>query len=400
MAKNNAPEVKEEQKVLTKYDRKMAARKEKEIMDKKSEKKFKVISGISIFVVVLFIVAAIATPIYLKQKNMKDIYVVVGDREVTGLEYDYYYNAVVNSFLTSYGSYLPYLGLDTSVDYSEQAFSESMTWEDEFNRMAVEQMRQIFALSADAKKNGFEYDVEPQFQEHQERMKEAASASEVSLSEYYKTSFGENATVSNMEPIIKEGIMVSAYQDSMIQKNLPSDEEVSAYYNENISDYDHVDYRSFVFTASATATSSEEEVENAMNELKTSADAFVSERAGGADFEQLCIKYASENAKANYENETTEYSLSTQKYKSDVPSDIAEWLFDSARKEGDITVIKSATYNQYYVVEFSKRYKAEDADENISNYLSSVIVSEQIAALTEEFPINDIHGNFKYLTAE
>lgn len=400
MAKNNAPEVKEEQKVLTKYDRKMAARKEKEIMDKKSEKKFKVISGISIFVVVLFIVAAIATPIYLKQKNMKDIYVVVGDREVTGLEYDYYYNAVVNSFLTSYGSYLPYLGLDTSVDYSEQAFSESMTWEDEFNRMAVEQMRQIFALSADAKKNGFEYDVEPQFQEHQERMKEAASASEVSLSEYYKTSFGENATVSNMEPIIKEGIMVSAYQDSLIQKNLPSDEEVSAYYNENISDYDHVDYRSFVFTASATATSSEEEVENAMNELKTSADAFVSERAGGADFEELCIKYASENAKANYENETTEYSLSTQKYKSDVPSDIAEWLFDSARKEGDITVIKSATYNQYYVVEFSKRYKAEDADENISNYLSSVIVSEQIAALTEEFPINDIHGNFKYLTAE
>lgn len=400
MAKNNAPEVKEEQKVLTKYDRKMAARKEKEIMDKKSEKKFKVLSGISIFVVVLFIVAAIATPIYLKQKNMKDIYVVVGDREVSGLEYDYYYNAVVNSFLTSYGSYLPYLGLDTSVDYSEQAFSESMTWEDEFNRMAVEQMRQIFALSADAKKNGFEYDVEPQFQEHQERMKEAASASEVSLSEYYKTSFGENATVSNMEPIIKEGIMVSAYQDSMIQKNLPSDEEVSAYYNENISDYDHVDYRSFVFTASATATSSEEEVENAMNELKTSADAFVSERAGGADFEELCIKYASENAKANYENETTEYSLSTQKYKSDVPSDIAEWLFDSARKEGDITVIKSATYNQYYVVEFSKRYKAEDADENISNYLSSVIVSEQIAALTEEFPINDIHGNFKYLTAE
>lgn len=400
MAKNNAPEVKEEQKVLTKYDRKMAARKEKEIMDKKSEKKFKVLSGISIFVVVLFIVAAIATPIYLKQKNMKDIYVVVGDREVSGLEYDYYYNAVVNSFLTSYGSYLPYLGLDTSVDYSEQAFSESMTWEDEFNRMAVEQMRQIFALSADAKKNGFEYDVEPQFQEHQERMKEAASASEVSLSEYYKTSFGENATVSNMEPIIKEGIMVSAYQDSMIQKNLPSDEEVSAYYNENISDYDHVDYRSFVFTASATATSSEEEVENAMNELKTSADAFVSERAGGADFEEICIKYASENAKANYENETTEYSLSTQKYKSDVPSDIAEWLFDSARKEGDITVIKSATYNQYYVVEFSKRYKAEDADENISNYLSSVIVSEQIAALTEEFPINDIHGNFKYLTAE
>lgn len=400
MAKNNAPEVKEEQKVLTKYDRKMAARKEKEIMDKKSEKKFKVLSGISIFVVVLFIVAAIATPIYLKQKNMKDIYVVVGDREVSGLEYDYYYNAVVNSFLTSYGSYLPYLGLDTSVDYSEQAFSESMTWEDEFNRMAVEQMRQIFALSADAKKNGFEYDVEPQFQEHQERMKEAASASEVSLSEYYKTSFGENATVSNMEPIIKEGIMVSAYQDSLIQKNLPSDEEVSAYYNENTSDYDHVDYRSFVFTASATATSSEEEVENAMNELKTSADAFVSERAGGSDFEELCIKYASENAKANYENETTEYSLSTQKYKSDVPSDIAEWLFDSARKEGDITVIKSATYNQYYVVEFSKRYKAEDADENISNYLSSVIVSEQITALTEEFPINDIHGNFKYLTAE
>ncbi len=400
MAKKNVPEVKEEKKIITKYDRKMAARKEMEIQDKKVERKFKIISRASIAAFIILVVAAIAIPVYMNQKQMKEVYVVIGDREVSGLEYDYYYNAVVNSFLTSYGSYLPYLGLDTSIDYSEQAFSETMTWEDEFNRMAAEQMRQIFALSADAKKNGFEYDVEPQFQEHQERMKEAASASEVSLSEYYKTSFGENATVSNMEPIIKEGIMVSAYQESLIEQNLPEAEEVSAYYNENINDYDHVDYRSFVFTASTTSESTEEEIATAMEELKINADAFVSERESGADFEELCMKYASENTKANYENETTEYSLSEQKYKTDVPSDIAEWLFDTSRKEGDISVLQSTTYNQYYVVEFSKRYKAEDADENISNYLSSIIVSEKITALTEAFPINDIHGNFNYLTVE
>ena len=42
MARKTTPEVKEEQKVQTKYDRKMAARKEKEEKDKRDEKIFKI----------------------------------------------------------------------------------------------------------------------------------------------------------------------------------------------------------------------------------------------------------------------------------------------------------------------------------------------------------------------
>lgn len=399
MAKKNMAETTNE-KIQTKYDRKIEARKQKEIQDKKDAKKYKIISSLVIAFIVIAITAGIVTPIYLTDKEMKDTYVVVGDREVSGLEYDYYYNAAVNSFLTSYASFLPYLGLDTSIDYAEQAFSETLSWKDEFDRMAAEQMRQIFALSKEAKNNGFEYDTESEYQTHQENLKEAAAAQGVSLAEYYKSSFGKNATVANMEPIIKEGIYACAYQDELILQNPPTQEEITAYYNENKANYDLVDYRSFVFTASVTSESTEDEIASAMEELKMQADTFVSERSAGSDFEELCVQYASGTTKANYENEETEYSLSEGKNNASIPSDISPWLFEEERCAGDITVIKSASYNQYYVVEFIQRYEDESADENISNYLASLVVSEQIIALTEQYPVNDVNGNFKYLSVE
>lgn len=400
MAKNTMPEVKNEQKVQTKYDRKMAARKQQEEQAKKEEKRFKVISRAVIAVVLVAIIAAVGTTIYMKNQRVNGTYVLIGDREVTGLEYDYYYNASVNSFLASYASFLPYLGLDTSVDYADQPYDENgeLSWKDEFDRMAVVQMRQIFALSKEANEKGFTYDTETEYQEHQKNLKEAAKAAEVSLAEYYKTSFGENATVSNMEAIIKEGIYANAYKEHLKGQNLPTEDEITTYYNENKDSYNNVDYRSFVFTAAATEESTEEEIAASMDELKKSADEFLAKRQEGADFEELCIEYASDTAKGNYENEETEYSLSTGKNISGVPSDASEWLFDDSRAEGDITVIKSNDYNQYYVVEFIQKYKGETADDTISEALSAAKVTEYLNGLIENFQINDIHNNFKYLT--
>ncbi len=400
MAKKNMPEVKNEQKVQTKYDRKMAARKLKEEQDKKDEKRFKIISRTMIAVVLVAIVAAIGISLYMKDQRVNGTYVVIGDREVSGLEYDYYYNASVNSFLASYASFLPYLGIDTSVDYAQQAYSEDLSWKDEFDRMAVLQMRQIFALSKEAEEKGFTFDTETVYQEHQENLKEAAKAAEVSLAEYYKTSFGENATVSNVEAIIKEGIYANAYKEELAGQNLPTEDEIASYYAENKDSYDNVDYRSFVFTASVEEGSTEEEIAASMEELKKSADEFLAKREEGVEFEDLCIEYASDMARGNYENEETEYCLSTGKTMSNVPSDASEWLFDSSRKEGDITIIESKDYNQYYVVEFLQKYKGETVDETISDTLASAEVTEYLNTLIEKFPINDIGGKFKYLTVE
>ncbi len=398
MAKNHTPEVKNEQKVQTKYDRKMAARKLQEEQNKKDEKRFKVVSALIIAVVIIAIVAAIGVSAYLKNQRVNGTYVEVGDRKVTGLEYDYYYNASVNSFLASYASFLPYMGLDTTVDFAEQAYSETMSWKDEFDRMSIISMQQIFALSKEAKEKGFTYDTEAEYKAHVARLEEAAKTEGVSLAEYYKTSFGTNATVDNMEEIIKEGIYTNAYKQELLKQNVPTADEIAAHYEENKNDYDNVDYRTFVFTANTTAEATEEEIASAMDELKVSAEEFMAKRQEGADFEALCVEYAPESAKANYENEETEYSLSTGKNINAVPSDAGEWLFDDSRAEGDITVIKSESYNQYYVVEFIKKYKGDAVEETISDTLAANKVDEYLFTLMDKLTVNDIHNNFKYLT--
>ncbi len=69
-------------------------------------------------------------------------------------------------------------------------------------------------------------------------------------------------------------------------------------------------------------------------------------RRKGTDFNELCSKYASEEAKANYEDPENDFSLSEGRYRSSIPSLAAEWLYEDGRKSGDITVIEDADSKQ------------------------------------------------------
>lgn len=398
MAKKNVPEVKSEQKVQTRYDRKMEARKQKEAKDKRDDKIFKIVSSLIGIAIVAGIVIGIAASVIKKQDALNGTYVKIGNEEVTKLEFDYYYNGVKNNYLTTYSSLLPYMGIDTSTDFEDQDYTDELTWRDMFSQMAVEQMTQTFALASDAAASGFTYDVDTDYSSTEASIEEAAKEAGVSVSEYYKSIYGEYATVKNMEPFIKEGILASAYYNELLETNTPTQEEVLAYYQEHTQDYDKVDYRSFVFAADPAEDASEEEIEKAMTELKEKADAFVAAREGGSDFEELCIENASEDDKANYEDEESEYSLSEGRYYTGVPSAIADWLYEEGRKAGDITVIEDETNHQYYVAEFVQKYYDEADNETISDLIASDRVTEYVDTLMGSYEVTDVKGKLKYLT--
>ena len=159
MARKTTPEVKEEQKIQTKYDRKMAARKAKEEKDKRDDKIFKITSSCIGIALVLVIVASIGYSVYSRQNALKGTYIEIGDRKVSQLEFDYYYNNTVNNYLTSYSSILPYMGLDTSRDFADQPYTDDLTWKDMFDEMTVGQITQIHALLEDAEEKGFVHDT-------------------------------------------------------------------------------------------------------------------------------------------------------------------------------------------------------------------------------------------------
>lgn len=399
MAKKNTPEVKNDQKVVTKYDRKIEARKQQKIKDARQEKIVKTTAAVIGILLAASIIISAGISIVGRSTALKGTYIKIGDKELTRLEYDYFYNSAVSSYLTAYSSILPYMGLDTSTDFDKQQYTDQLTWKDMFDEMTVEQIKQTKAMADDAAENGFEYDVETDYESFKTNLETAASSAGVSVGAYYKQSFGKYATASNLEPFIKENLLAGAYYEKLLADNAPSEDEIKAYYEENKQSYDKVDYRSFTFTADLDAEAGDEEVNKAMDELKTKAEAMMKARQDGGEFEALCLENAAEENKANYENADSEYSLSEGRTYAGIPSVMAQWLYEDGRREGDITVLADETSRQYYVVEFIRKYYDEADDANISSTIASQRVTEYASSLVENYEVTDVKGDLKYLTA-
>lgn len=396
MAKKNQPQTGTEQKVQTRYDRKMEARRKQEEKDKREAKMMRIGAIAVCVLIVAAIVGSIGASLWSRKTATKDTYVTIGNHKVTKLEYDYYYYAMVNS----YSSIMAYMGMDATSDLESQQYTEDMTWKDFFDELAVEQMKQIKALADDAAANNFVYDTTEEYTNMVNNLKAAAESVGVSTEDYYKLTYGEYATEKNMAPYLKEGLLTEAYRQHLMEQNVPEAQEIKDYYAENVQSYDKVDYRSFVFNAEIAEEATQEDIDKAMAEAKKKADAMLEARKGGADFKELCVENAAEEDKETYKDTETDASLREGAYYSGTPSAISDWLYTDARTEGDNEVIEDTIANRYYVVEFISRYYDEADDENISNTIASTRTSEYVNNLVANYTVTDNKGELKYLTIE
>ena len=400
MAKKNQPQAGIEQKPQTKYDRKMEERRKQEEKDKRDSKMMRIGAIVVCAAIVAAIAVSIISPILSKKMATNGAYVTVGNHTVTKVEYDYFYNTSVNNYVNTYGAMLAYVGLDATKDFDEQQYSDEMTWKDFFDQMAVEQIRQTKSLADDAAANNFTYDDTEEYSYILSGIASNAESAGLSVKDYYKSTYGTYATEKNMEPLIKEGLLASAYYGHLIEQNAPEEQEIRDYYAEHVQDYDRVDYRSFTFAADIAEGASEEDIDKAMMDAKNKADAMMEARQGGADFKELCLENATEENKATYEDTETDASLREGAYYSSTSTVIGGWLYEDGREEGDITVIEDMTSHQYYVVEFINRYYDEADDENISNTIASDRTMEYLDQLMENYTVTDNKGDLKYLTID
>lgn len=396
MAKKNQPQTEKGQKVQTKYDRKMEARRKQEEKDKREAKMLRIGAIAVCAVIAAVIVGSIGMSVWNKKVATKDAYVTIGNHKVTKLEYDYYYQAMVNS----YSTLLSYMGVDTTSDLSAQMYTEDLTWKDFFDEMTVDQIKQTKALVDDSLTHNYVYDVSEEYANTISGLQASAESVGVSIGDYYKLVYGEYATQKNMEPYLKEGILSQMYYDSLLEQNKPEAQEIQDYYEQNVQSYDKVDYRSFIFTAETADGATEEEITKAMADTKEKADAMMDARKKGTDFNELCAENAAEEDKAVYQDKETDASLRQGAYYSGTPAVISDWLYEDGRKEGDITIIEDSISNQYYVVEFISRYYDKADDENISNTIASERTSEYVNNLIEGYTVTDNAGKLKYLTVE
>lgn len=400
MANNKEPQTNVEQKVKTKYERKMEERKIQEEKDKRKSRALQIGAIIIGIAIIIAVVGSIVASVTNKNKAFNSPYVTVGSYEIMEPEYQYYYSTTVNNYLSTYSPILSYIGLDPSVDFSLQQYTEDLTWKDLFDQMTVEQIKQTKAIVDDAAAQQFTYDDTQRYEEVLASMTADAQAKNLSMNDYYKASYGPYATEKVLEPYIKEGILASTYYEDLMAQNAPTDQEIKDYYADHVLEYDKVDYRSFTFKADVAEDSTKEEIDRAMLDIKKKAEDMMEAREEGADFKALSLENASEDDKATYEDAESDPSLKEARSYNGTASVIAQWLYEDGRAEGDIAVLEDTESNQYHVVEFINRYYDEADDTAISNVIAGERVTEYINGLTEAYTVTDNRGELKYLKVD
>lgn len=353
-----------EQKVMTKYDRKVQKRKEEKEKEKKEER-ISTTVGIVFLVALVCLVASFPIRTYLATH---ETYVVINGEKVNKVEFDYVYNTSKNNYITQYGSYLSYFGLDTSKDLSTQMYSDTLTWQDYFEQNAVESLKQNKALMAEAKAAGFTYDTTDEYNTFKETIKTSAAAAGVSDKEYVRSIYGSYATMGRIEEYVKNDMVMNAYYQKLQEDNAPSDDEIQSYYEENKATYDSVDYR--LTTIEADLPTEPTELADPVEETAadttgttdgtTAADSTQDTAYQPSDAE---IAKAMDDAKVLADDAEQTVAKDGEAHenekKSFVNYMISDWLFDDARKAGDTTVITNDNSHCYYVVAFEKRYLDE-----------------------------------------
>ena len=353
-----------EQKVMTKYDRKVQKRKEEKEKEKKEER-ISTTVGIVFLVALVCLVASFPIRTYLATH---ETYVVINGEEVNKVEFDYVYNTSKNNYITQYGSYLSYFGLDTSKDLSTQMYSETLTWKDYFEQNAVESLKQNKALMAEAKAAGFTYDTTDEYNTFKETIKTSAAAAGVSDKEYVRSIYGSYATMGRIEEYVKNDMVMNAYYQKLQEDNAPSDDEIQSYYEENKATYDSVDYRLTTIEADLPTEPTElaDPVEETAADTTGSTDgtaATDSTQDTAYQPSDAEIAKAMEDAKVLADDAEQTVAKDGEAHENEKKSSvnylISDWLFDDARKAGDTTVITNDNSHCYYVVAFEKRYLDE-----------------------------------------
>jgi len=206
--------------------------------------------------VVLLIVAAILL-------NSGILYSATPAVKINGVSYSpaqvgYYYGNAYNSFLTQYGSYATYFGLDTSsgiTGLASQNMGDDTTWKDYFMDQAVSQMKSIQALCDYADQNGIEAsqeDVDSINSELEAMTASVTSYGYKNLNAFFKYNYGKGVTEKVYRQEALRSAKASAAYDAYVSSLSFSEDEAAAYYATLNGDYDIYTYALYSLSAEDT----------------------------------------------------------------------------------------------------------------------------------------------------
>ena len=302
----------------------------------------------------------------------------VGNEKFSVVDYNYFYNtAYMNTYSeisSTYGDYASYI-LDGQKPLDEQNYSEEETWAEHFEETALNSMKEAAMLYDEAQKEGFTLSEEQkaELEASKESVKTAASLYGFSLNGYLNAMYGNGMNRKTFDRCMDLSYTAQCYAQSVQDGMTYTQDELQAEYEKDTSLYDTVDFNYYMVKVDSEA----EDKDAAKADAKKVADKMVAEVKDSAAFEKFVRENCAESEQETYAEDGS--TLQRYKTKSYVSSaDYGEWLFDSARKAGDMQAFE--TDSGYQVVLFVAR---EDTHYNTVD-VRHILITPEAAEGAEE----------------
>ena len=271
--------------------------------------------------------------------------ITVGDEKITVPVYNYLYSLSASNF---YNSYSYFIQTGVAVSQQNSIFGGDQTMEEYLIEGTNESLKEILNVYAKAKAEGFQLSDE-------EKASIAASLTSIqteattygwpSVDKYLTARYGEGCDLESYERYVTLLTTYTAYANKLNDEFQPTDAELKAEYEKDTSAYDLV---TFTY-ASVSTESTKVESDDTTDSTAASATVYSDEAKAAA-------KEKAEGYRTEMPEDARELTYSKSNITTYLNEEIADWLFDSARAEGDTAVFaKDENETGFYTVLYTAR---------------------------------------------
>lgn len=304
--------------------------------------------------------------------NKDTVVASIGDAELTNGQLQVYYWMEVQGFLSNYGAYASYFGLDYTqpLDTQISMESEDMTWQQYFLQCALNNWHQVQSMALEAEKAGLEMSQEDRktLEELKPSLEKNAESYGMTLEDLLLYNIGPGAGFDEFVRYEENYFKGIPYYEAETAKLVPSDAELEEYFAAHEQEYSQggitkdaltVDVRHILIGVdggttdeNGTTTYSDEEWAQCEKEAQEVLDSWLAGEMTEDSFAVLA------NEKSEDGGSNTNGGLYERVYEGQMVDSFNDWCFDTTRETGDYGLVKSPYgYHVMYFVGSQPRWK-------------------------------------------
>ncbi len=261
----------------------------------------------------------------------------IDGQNIKAVELNYYFYMIASNY-----------GVDFTDAAAKEEFLNGPSYTEGYETMkdylvfyAAESVQENHMLAAEAEKTGLALDdIDYQMiDDFYISLEDAATQAGVSVTNYMAQYFGKGASQAALTPVFEKLLMANKFSEQKRAELEITDDQIKAYYDEHTDEFDAISFRSFYFAAEVAEGATDEEKATAVAAAVAKAQAMKALITDEETFKAQALANTAEDQKETYTADDA--SLNSNVRYSDIPVLLqSTWLFDNARKTGDLAVVE------------------------------------------------------------